>query len=693
MKFISLYYQLKPLIPRRCQIALRRTVAKRKRKASHGVWPINPRAAKVPEGWTGWPEKKRFALVLQHDVDTVKGHNRCMRLADIEEQLNFRSSFNFVPEDYPTSHILRKKLIEAGFEVGVHGLKHDGKLFKHPDGFFEKIPQINYYLKEWDSVGFTSPSMLGHLEWIGELNIEHGCSTYDTDPFEPGSNTSGTIFPYFASNNQGTRSYVELPYTLPQDHCLFIILKEKNIKVWRDKLDWIAENGGMAELNSHPDYMNFDPVPCSNEEYPASLYSEFLEYIRTRYADQYWHALPWQVARFWRESRPASERLIKPLAITSKPRTNSRPFQPKPTAKAPPTRIWIDLDNTPHVPFFIPMIRELEGRGHQVVLSARDAFQVCELADRKGIRYTKVGRHYGKKPMMKIIGLLWRSVQLIPFYLRHRPVLALSHGSRSQTLLCNLLRIPTILVLDYEFTRSIPMASPRWMIVPTALSAECLPSKVSHVRYYRGIKEDVYVPDFEPDPSLREELGLRDDEIVIAVRPPADEAHYHNPESQKLFVELMERVAQTPDIRVVLLPRNQIQEEALRAHHPHWFEHDKTVVPIQAVDGLNLLWYSDLVVGGGGTMNREAAALRVPVYSIFRGKTGAVDHMLEEEGRLTMIKSVEEVWDQIQFARRDRARLPENLPRPALKDIVDHVEDIIRIEQIHSRKRRNDRLD
>ena len=136
-----------------------------------------------------------------------------------------------------------------------------------------------------------------------------------------------------------------------------------------------------------------------------------------------------------------------------------------------------------------------------------------------------------------------------------------------------------------------------------------------------------------PAASL-EELGLGPDEIIVTVRPPADEAHYYNPESDVLFHELMARICQTPGVRAVLLPRNAHQEQAIGTTFPEWFENGRTVIPRGAVDGLDLLWISDLVVSGGGTMNREAAALGVPVYSIFRGKTGAVDLMLEEEGRL-----------------------------------------------------------
>ncbi|HWH68909.1 MAG TPA: DUF354 domain-containing protein, partial [Candidatus Sulfotelmatobacter sp.] len=172
-------------------------------------------------------------------------------------------------------------------------------------------------------------------------------------------------------------------------------------------------------------------------------------------------------------------------------------------------KIWIDLDNTPHVPFFKPVIRELEKRGYTVVLTAREAFQVCELASRAGLAYTKIGRHYGKNRFMKVWGLGWRSLQLLPCVLRQRPVLGLSHGARAQILLCNLLRIPTVMVMDYEHAQTPLLLRPRWEIVPEVLLQENLQCKHrERILAYHGIKEDVYAPEFKPDPRLLEELHL-----------------------------------------------------------------------------------------------------------------------------------------------------------------------------------------
>ncbi len=681
MKSIDLHFWIKPFIPRRLQLLLRRVRAFHKRRTHAATWPINAAASSPPIGWAGWPDQKEFALILSHDVDSSAGYDKSGRLAELEKRLGFRSSFNFVPEGYRIDERRRVELSNAGFEVGVHGLKHDAQLFRRRDIFDRRAVQINRYLREWGAVGFHSPSMYHNLDWIGDLDIEYDSSTFDTDPFEPQPDGLETIFPLWICSPGRKRGYVELPYTLPQDHCLFIIFREKSINIWKEKLDWIARHGGMALLNTHPDFMNFDGENRSFEEYPVTRYLDFLEYAASRYEGRYWHALPRDVARYIRKSLPEADDLnTQSQKPPETPREKPHCVRP-PASPAAGTKIWIDLDNTPHVPFFAPIIRELERRGHQVVVTARDAFQVCELADKTGLRYTKAGRHYGKNMVRKFFGLLWRSVQLAPFLLVQRPKLALSHGSRSQILLANLLRIPTVLVMDYEYSKTIPFAYPRWMIVPRALEGRKLYSKDKRVRYYRGIKEDVYVPEFRPDPNFLRDLGISQSEIILTVRPPANEAHYYTPESDRLLFELMSIIRQTSGVRVVLLPRNRAQEQYLRASCPDWFCDDKTIIPHHVISGLDLLWSSDLVVSGGGTMNREAAAMGVPVYSIFRGKSGAVDLMLEKEGRLAMIHDIDEVRRNVRIVRREKGAGPDNRPRAALQDIVNHIEEIIRIEE------------
>lgn len=296
-----LYYAVKPLIPRRLQIGLRRMIVMFLMRKYRDIWPIDQHASKKPFNWKGWPEGKKFALVLTHDVETKKGHDCCMKLMHMEEELGFRSVFNFVPERYKVSPELRRILEESGFEVGVHGLLHDGKYYGSRATFRERAEKINNYLKEWESVGYRAPSMLHKLDWFHDLNVEYDASTFDTDPFEPQSDGMRTIFPFIVEGKDGSRGYVELPYTLPQDHELFVIMREKTIDIWKRKLDWLAKEGGMALVTIHPDYVNFISTEKSKEEeYPVALYREFLEYIKSRYEGQYWHALPREMARFWR---------------------------------------------------------------------------------------------------------------------------------------------------------------------------------------------------------------------------------------------------------------------------------------------------------------------------------------------------------------------------------------------------------
>jgi len=278
---------------------------------------------------------------------------------------------------------------------------------------------------------------------------------------------------------------------------------------------------------------------------------------------------------------------------------------------------------------------------------------------------------------MKVLGLGLRGVQLLPFALREKPAIGLSHGARSQMFLCNLLRIPTVLIMDYEHARNPPFARPKWEIVPSAIPTDSLYARKEFVRTYSGIKEDVYAPDFRPDPSLLAQLNVDPQHLVVTVRPPATEAHYHNPESDLLFVAFMNRLCSLTNVKAILLPRNKRQESEIRSNFPEWFKDSRVIIPGFVVDGLNLLWHSDLVVSGGGTMNREAAALEVPVYSIFRGKIGAVDYQLEREGRLVLIKSVEDVQNRILIQKRNKNVLPDSSSRQALRDIVQHVESIL----------------
>jgi hypothetical protein len=292
------YYNLRPIIPRSLQLYLRRKVIQYKKSEIGHRWPIDPDAAAKPANWSGWPDGKQFALVLMHDVDTAAGYNKCTQLLDLEKRLGFKSTFSFVPERYGSiEKALRDEIKDRGFGLAIHGLKHDGKLFRTYEIFLQRAERINRYLREWGSTGFTSPAMHHNLSWMHHLDISFSVSTFDTDPFEPQSDGIGTIFPISIKDKDGHAISMELPYTMPQDFTLFVLMQEKSFDIWVKKLNWVAGCGGMVLLNTHPDYMCFNGR-CGREEYPVNLYEDFLMYVKRNYANQYWMALAEEVADY-----------------------------------------------------------------------------------------------------------------------------------------------------------------------------------------------------------------------------------------------------------------------------------------------------------------------------------------------------------------------------------------------------------
>lgn len=305
------YYRLKPFIPARIRWAVRRRHARRRIETYGNVWPINQRAGTKPAAWTGWPEGKKFAFVITHDVESAVGVQRVRPLAKLVQSHGLRSSFNFVPEGaYPDPVDARHWLQNIGFEVGVHDLKHDGRLYDSRAAFSRSAGRINDYLSRWNAVGFRSGFMLRRLDWLHDLNVSYDASTFDTDPFEPQPDGSHTIFPFMV-DRQGEApgsGYVELPYTLPQDSTLFLLLGEKSIDVWKQKLDWIVQNGGLALVNIHPDYIDFNGRQQAGETYSSEFINELFDYIHSRYGGQFWNPLACDLARWFKNHQRAPDR-------------------------------------------------------------------------------------------------------------------------------------------------------------------------------------------------------------------------------------------------------------------------------------------------------------------------------------------------------------------------------------------------
>ena len=348
-------------------------------------------------------------------------------------------------------------------------------------------------------------------------------------------------------------------------------------------------------------------------------------------------------------------------------------------------KIWIDLENSPHIPFFVPIIERLKEMDCEVIITARDCFQVCELADMAGLTYRKIGHHYGKHRVAKLYGLAVRVYQLASYIRAEKPDLSVSHGSRSLILLSSLLKIPNLTMMDYEHAdqRLIGWFGPnelKWTMTPEVVPStnfERAGASHNRVLQYPGIKEDVYVPFFKPDPAFRSKLGFSPTDLIVTIRPPATEAHYHNPESEQLLKVLFEMIRRRPEVKTVVLPRTPRQEAELRREEPDLFNSGQAIVPKHAVDGLDLIWCSDLVVSGGGTMNREAAALGVPVYSLFRGTLGAVDEYLARSGKLVLLKDEQDVRDHLRIVRRPIRDKAQSAEHATLDAIVNQITNIL----------------
>jgi uncharacterized protein len=308
-------------------------------------------------------------------------------------------------------------------------------------------------------------------------------------------------------------------------------------------------------------------------------------------------------------------------------------------------RIWIDLANSPHVPFFRALIPEFMGRGHDVEISARDFAQTVELATKVRMMPHVIGGHGGGKLTGKAGNLVGRAAALRKWARDRGFDMALSHNSYAQIAVAAALGTKSVTLMDYEYQPANHLAFrlASRVIVPRVFPASELRkygASISKVKRYDGIKEDVYLADFTPDPDFAatlRKLGVASEDVVIIARPPAREALYHRFENE-LFDDLLASLSARVNLKVILLPRSEAQRADYTAR-----KFPNVIMPGEALDGANLIAAADLVISAGGTMNREAAVLGVPAASIYAGKWAAVDEQLRREGRLQRLSSKEDL--------------------------------------------------
>lgn len=329
-------------------------------------------------------------------------------------------------------------------------------------------------------------------------------------------------------------------------------------------------------------------------------------------------------------------------------------------------RVWIDMTNSPHVLVLRPVIDEFRRRGWDVTVTAREFAQTLPLLDRFGIEHTVIGRHRGRNIAAKAWGMASRTSQMIGFGRGKGFHLAMSHASNDLPVASRVLGIPHVTMFDYEFAKlshSINVRFSTKALIPDAISVEALApygGNERNVDRYPGLKEEYYLADFEPDEGVLGELGLDPEKVIVVLRTPPSMAAYHRMENP-VFDDVMRRIAARDDVQAVVLLRTPDQRAGVEE-----IGAANLIIPDKVVDAQSLVHYADLVISGGGTLNREAVALGTPAYTVFHGVMGAVDIDLIAQGRLHRLESAED----LEFIKKPAAA---GRIRRDVGDLVDRI--------------------
>ncbi len=333
--------------------------------------------------------------------------------------------------------------------------------------------------------------------------------------------------------------------------------------------------------------------------------------------------------------------------------------------------IWIDLDNSPHVPLFKPIIKEFDKRSIQYTITSRKFAQTEELLKLWGIPHRMIGEHAGKNKIKKVINLVQRSSQLKKIFNNRENLIAVSHGSRTQVLAAWRMGINSILMLDYEYTEvKLFNYFSKILLIPKFIPDERLQSvgiNLKKVIRYNGFKEELYLKDFKPNLNFRESINISSDNILVVIRPPSLTGNYHDERSERLLIEAINYFSSEANTIVLIVnrtenERNFILSKAEKRLNVRFLE--------KAVDGLQLLFAADISVSGGGTMNREAALLGTKAYSIFTGRRPYLDEYLQNIGKLKFIEKAED-FNNIAISRNEKT-VPE-----FQNNLVSEIVDII----------------
>jgi len=334
--------------------------------------------------------------------------------------------------------------------------------------------------------------------------------------------------------------------------------------------------------------------------------------------------------------------------------------------------IWIDLDNSPHVPLFAPIIRELNKKGIKTLVTARDFAQTEDLLNVYGINAYIIGFHGGKNKIIKIVNLFYRAIQLYKFVRKFPLKLAISHGSRTQLVTTKFIGVPSILMMDYEYTETrLFNYLSTYMLIPKHIPDSRLLSVGIYLRKtirYNGFKEELYLNGFKPIQSFLNEINIDENQILIVIRPPGMAGNYHDSNSEELLISGIKYFSSFENTVCLIINRTIIESDFITSkitpkENIRFLE--------KPVNGLQLIFAADIVVSGGGTMNREGGLIGTETYSIFTGKRPYLDEYLEKQGKLKFIEKPED------FYSIDVSKKKKSLDFHSSNSLVHEITDII----------------
>jgi predicted glycosyltransferase len=334
--------------------------------------------------------------------------------------------------------------------------------------------------------------------------------------------------------------------------------------------------------------------------------------------------------------------------------------------------IWVDIANSPQVLLLSPIINELEKRGYDLVVTTRQHGETVALADKYALVHTVIGAHGGSTLAGKGFAIALRGLKLLRFMRNHNVELALSGSSYSQALATYCMKIPLVALCDYEGNPGMHIIChvAKKILVPQVFSKDNLyryGATENQIESFNGLKENIYLSEFVPDTSFLERIGVSSGSKLVIMRPASEVSTYHQFENP-LFDRALEFVASHEDIHVFVLPRDRRQRQKYAS-----LRLPNVQIPESVLNGPNLIYHSDLVVGAGGTMNREAVVLGTPVYSLFMGLLGSVDKRLIETGKMTHIRNTSDIPKIEVRKKQPNSPTYQILGRGILDEIINKI--------------------